>query len=175
MVSNPGSPATSYLTFFRWIAILVLYATLAACHTAYVCRSEICQRNKDYQYLADASLKYVEHVGPVSVFVVPSHLDRSARDALAEIRKVIDPEQMPPSASYKLPGGYFVVEKFHVDKAEAVFEGTLGPVLQSATPGSADACGTAFSIPFELEGEKWASHSYKTRICSSTNRIVPKE
>jgi len=136
-----------------------------------------CQREYDFYSIANFALKAIERIGPVKTFVVPPKLDIYARGALADLRPVIELENMPSSGEYSLPDGYFLVQVFSVDESIAEFDGRRGPVLRPGQPGSEDHCGTTFIMPFELEREDkrqvWASHSYKTKVCDSTHIIVP--
>jgi len=140
-----------------------------------------CKRALELVEIATYSLKLIEHIGPVTTFVVSAKLDAQTRNALANLRPVIDVENMPSSGDYNQPRGYFLVQTFSMDKTDAAFEGKLGPALKPGLPGYEDNCGTIFIIPFEAEDKEedkkkvkvWANHSYKTQVCSSTNFIVP--
>jgi hypothetical protein len=163
-------------------ALLVLL--LAGCETKNVkkdvknvCIDAICERGYELGEIASYSLKLIERIGAVTTFIVPANLDVQARKALADLRPVVDLENMPTSGDYSQPKGYFLVQIFSMDKTDAAFEGKLGPVLKAGLPGYEDNCGTTFIIPFEAEDKEkatvWANHSYKFQVCSSTNVVVP--
>ena len=165
------------------LGVALLSLLLAGCETKdvknvkNVCKDAICERAYELGEIAGYSLKLIERIGPVTTFIVPANLDAQARKALADLRPVIDVENMPSSGDYSQPKGYFLVQTFSMDKTDAAFEGKLGPVLKPGLPGYEDNCGTTFIIPFEAEDKAkvqvWASHSYKFQVCSSTNVIVP--
>ena len=161
------------------VVTLLLSTGLAGCATQYHCKRDNCQREHDFDSIADFALKAIERVGPVTTFVVPPKLDAYARGALAELRPVIELENMPSSGEYSQLKGYFLVQTFNVAESGAEFDGRLGPVIREGHPGSEVTCGTTFTMPFELEAntetkhQEWASHSYKTQVCSATHFIVP--
>lgn len=164
------------------VTVLLLSSVLAGCaSTQFRCKRDNkrddCQREYDFSSIAKFALTTIERVGPVTTFVVLDKLDAYARGALADLRPVIELNNMPSSGEYSQPEGYFLVQVFSVAESGAEFDGRLGPVLRSRQPGSEDNCGTTFIMPFELEREDkhpvWASHSYKTLVCDSTHFIVP--
>jgi hypothetical protein len=166
------------------VMVLLLTSVLAGCATTqYRCKRDNerdnCQREYDFYSIADFALKAIERIGPVTTFVVPPNFDAYARGALAELRPVLELENMPISGEYSQPKGYFLVQTFNVNQSSAEFDGRLGPAVREGHPGSETNCGTTFIMPFELEKnletkhEEWASHSYKTQVCSSTHFIVP--
>jgi hypothetical protein len=159
----------------RSLAALLTSVALGACGSTFTCADKHCQRKHDFELIAAASLKLIERQEAITTFVVPVDFDPMARNALTGLRPVIAPDRIPQSAEYRLPSGYFYLKTFRIDEDSADFEGVLGPALQSAVPGSADGCGTTFSIPLSLEKKDWAIHSYKTSVCSSTNQIIPVE
>jgi hypothetical protein len=166
----------------KLVFVPLLSSVLAGCATTqYHCKRDNkrddCQREYDFYSIANFALKAIERIGPVTTFVVPANLDAYARGALADLRPVIELNDMPSSGEYSQLKGYFLVQIFSVAESSAEFDGRLGPVLRPGQPGSEDNCGITFIMPFELELEDkhpvWASHSYKTHVCDSTHFIVP--
>jgi hypothetical protein len=157
------------------IAMLIVLAFLiSACGSTYKCPDKRCQNLHDFASLAVACLKIVENTSVVSAFVLSDDIEPRALDALALVRPIRMKSRGLPIESLRLAKGEFLVRKLSVAEAEADCEGTLGPALRAASSIDVENCGTTFLIPFELEGDHWASHSYKTVVCSPDNRIIPK-
>jgi hypothetical protein len=122
--------------------------------------------DSDFGDIAEASLKLVERTASVTTIVLPADADPRVRAALKRLRPVISADKIPPSETYKLPAGYFVVNTFDIDAdGVATFEGQLGPVRKVPEPPATDDCGTLFSIPFAQQGGDWASHTLKKSVC----------
>jgi hypothetical protein len=107
---------------------------LSSCASTYVCRDKQCQARKDFESLAAMCLKLVEHSGPVTTVVVPTDFDSRAQRAFSELRPVVAPERVTPSKEYAVPSGYFELQALHIDDAEAVCSGILGPALRPTMP-----------------------------------------
>jgi hypothetical protein len=151
-----------------------LTLALGACGSTYTCSDQRCQNLHDFAALAAACLKVVENTGAVRLFVVPEDLNAHALKGLEALRPIRTQDPTQSMDSVRLGKGEFLVRKFSVDEAQADCEGTLGPALRAASSGDIENCGTTFLIPFELEGDHWANHSYKTVVCSPDNQIIPK-
>ena len=129
--------------------------------------------DQDFAIIADASLKLVERTRPVIMFVVPPATDARAQSALKKLRAIVRREDVPKSADYALPEGYFVVERFDIEDGAATFEGQLGPVTRAAEGKNLPGCGLRFSMAFYWEAKGWASHSYKILDCAKTRMWTP--
>src|SRR5947209_3198446 len=113
------------------LGLALLSLVLAGCETKNikniknvknVCQDAICERAYELGEIASYSLKLIERIGPITTFVVPANLDAQARNALANLRPVVDVENMPSSGDYGQPKGYFLVQTFSMDKTDAAFE-----------------------------------------------------
>jgi len=159
------------------LAVLIglISVTVCGCQSTYVCSNQACQHKKDLETLTMQCLKMVEHEAPVVAIVVPENLPADARRAFELLRPVYTAATSPKSEQWSIAPGVFVLSSFQVTGEGAECVGILGPALPPSAKGYEDQCGKKFDIPFSVEDNAWASHSYKITECSSTNVIVPKD
>jgi hypothetical protein len=83
------------------------------------------------------------------VYVVSTSIDPRAREALASMRKVVSPSQVPEFS--KIPNSNFVeITKFQIIGDAGLAEGKIDPYESGRLN-----CGEAFSIPFKNVNGAW--------------------
>ncbi len=127
----------------------------------------------DFNSIAKASFKMIDPNGAITTAVVSASIDNRARAALKRILTVVDATQVPSSQVYKLPEGYFLVQKFSIADGEAILEGQLGPVTNTLTAANLPDCGKLYTVVYYLEAGDWVSHSYKVTTCAESRHWVP--
>jgi hypothetical protein len=82
-------------------------------------------------------------------YVVPTSIDPRAREALASVRKVVTPSEVP--ASSKVPfSNYIEINKLQIVGDTALIEGTIDPYEHNGLN-----CGLGFSFPFKHVNGAW--------------------
>jgi hypothetical protein len=104
---------------------------------------------------------YEAQVAAQLTYVVPSTIDPRARVALASLRKVVAPTDVPTFEEVSFPAGYFKVEAFQVSGDTALFQGTQGPIYVN-NPLS---CGRGISVPLHRSGGAWVASEIGWRLC----------
>lgn len=157
----------------RSVTIALLGALLASCNAGH--RKDFELNNHDFSSIAEAALTLIDPKGAITTIVMPPGIDPRARSALAKIKTVISPDQIPQSANFSLPGGYFVLQTFSISVADgkAEIDGKLGPVMRSMTAANMHDCGKNYTIAFSLEDGDWVSHAYKVASCDETRHWTP--
>ena len=93
------------------------------------------------------------------VYVVSTSIDPRARDALASMRKVVSPSQVPESA--KVPFSNFVeITKFQIIGDDGLVEGKKDPYESGRLN-----CGEGFSIPFKNVNGAWQALAETWTVC----------
>jgi len=121
--------------------------------------------DRDFELIAETSLKKIDPHRDIIAIVTPSDIDPRARKALAGLRPLIAPDQVPASNESVLPQGYFLLQAFRVELDGAVFEGQLGPITRKLTKAALPDCGKIYSVPFFLNGTDWFNPNYKVTTC----------
>jgi len=92
-------------------------------------------------------------------YVVPTSIDPLAREALASVRKVVAPSEVP--ASSKVPfSNYIEIHKLQIVGDTALIEGKIDPYEHNMLN-----CGQGFSRPFKLINGVWVPQQSHFFMC----------
>lgn len=92
-------------------------------------------------------------------YVVPTSTDPRAREALASVRKVVAPSEIP--ASSKVPfSNYIEIDKLQIVGDTALIEGTLDPYENGGLNW-----GQGFSYPFKHVNDAWLPLQAHWHMC----------
>lgn len=149
----------------------VLLGSLIGC--ASWSRGKILISERDFNDIAEASLKRIDPGESITAIVVPSSLDPRAQQALARLHRTIPASQVHESGDIVLPAGYFLVQEFHVDLDGAVLKGQLGPVARKMTTANLPDCGKIYEVPFILDRGEWFNPNYKVSTCNESRQWWP--
>lgn len=157
---------------------LFLLCLMSGC-AHYQWRPNFKVENSDFFLLAKASLAKIDPNGAISTVVLPRNIDPRVRAAFETIKRtrrierIIKPAEIPQSAQYTLPPGYFVLKEFEIQYRVAEIEGQVGPVTRNITKAHMLDCGKTYTIMFGIESGDWVSHSYKVVTCDESRDWSP--
>jgi hypothetical protein len=128
------------------VCLCLLFSACAGSHarpdSSYVAFTRLALHQiEGHQYCAAESCKFT--------YVVPTSIDPRAREALASLRRVVAPSDVP--ASSKIPfSNYIEIRKFQIIGDTALIEGTIDPYEHNPLN-----CGQGFSYPFKYVKGTW--------------------
>jgi hypothetical protein len=95
-------------------------------------------------------------------YVVSTSIDPRAREALASIRKVVAPSEVPASAKVLVvtSPNYIEIDKLHIVGDTAVVEGNYYPYGHNALN-----CGEGFSFSFKRVNDTWVPQQWHGYSC----------
>ncbi len=128
---------------------------------------------KDFELIAEVSLKKIDPHNTIATIVLPDDVDPRARKALARVHPVIASAQLHTPGDLVLPNGYFRLLTFNVDLEGSMFEGQLGPVTSTLTKANLADCGKIYSVPFFLRDADWYTPNYKVSSCDERRQWWP--
>lgn len=114
-------------------------ALVAVAHLA-GCASAVAARRQELVEVAKLGLAEVEGIRGELIIVAGPHVTEEAVAALRQLRTIILPSQVPKSARYALPEGYFVLQQLSLRGAGASLVGTVGPRFHT------DRCGSTTDV-----------------------------
>lgn len=92
-------------------------------------------------------------------YVVPTSIDPRARQALASLRKVVAPSEVP--ASSKVPfSNYIEIRKLQITGNTALVEGRIDPYEHNPMN-----CGEGFHYPFKYVNGAWLPLEARWYVC----------
>ena len=121
-------------------------------------------RQSDLQSILSLGLGEVEHGMPV-VLVLSESLDAATRAAASSLRSTVPRTDIPVSAEYKLPGGFFLLDQVQVSGDAGLFVGRLGPVPRQRPGILTDACGTGYRISMTRHAGQWTIGPIEMSVC----------
>ena len=92
-------------------------------------------------------------------YVVPTTVDPQARNALASLRKVIAPSDVPESAKVAFSSN-IEIDKLQIVGNTALVEGNLYPYGHNESD-----CGVGFSFPLKYVNNVWVPQQWTVRMC----------
>jgi hypothetical protein len=92
-------------------------------------------------------------------YVVPTSVDTRTRTALAAIRKVVAPSEVPESAKASLSNNV-EIDKIQIVGNTALVEGNLYPYGHNSLN-----CGEGFSFSFQYANNVWVPGQWRMRMC----------
>jgi hypothetical protein len=118
-----------------------------------------------YLAFAQATVEQIENPGYCKrracnfTYVVPTTVDPQARNALASIRKVVAPSDVPESAKVAFSGN-IEIDKLQIVGDAALVEGNFYPYGHNSLN-----CGQEFSFPFKYINNVWVPQQWTMRGC----------
>lgn len=146
-----------------WIGAVFVCALSVSC--AGLQRGKFTIVDRDFDAIAEMSLKKIDPHETITTIVVPADTDPRARKALSRLRTVVTPAQVPASNDVILPSGYFLLHTFRAELDGALFEGQMGPVTRKLTKANLQDCGRIYSVPLFLKDSDWYNPNYKVATC----------
>ncbi len=105
------------------------------------------------------------HVGKVEVFVIDPTIDEATAAVLTRELRAIPSKQVPRTATYDLPAGYFLLKSIRFHDDSATVTGTMGPIPAPRDGLVLLACGTTLLIDVTKTPAGWVGKVSSLIVC----------
>ena len=129
------------------------------------CAGSRIRPDSDYAAFMHTAVHYIEGrqycaaVNCKFTYVVPTSIDPRAREALASVRKVVAPSEVPASSKVAF-SNYIEIDKLQIVGDTALVEGTIDPYEHGGLN-----CGEGFSYPFKHVNGAWLQQTSHWHMC----------
>lgn len=135
-------------------------SAICLCLLVGACTGSRIRPDPDYVAFTHTAVPYIEgrQTGQFT-YVVPTSIDQRAREALASMRKVVAPSEVPESSKVAF-SSYIEITKLRIDGDTALVEGTVDPYGHNGL-----SCGEGFYYPFKRVNGAWLQQTSRWRVC----------
>lgn len=105
------------------------------------------------------------HVGKVEVFVIDPAIDDTTAAVLTRELRAIPSKQVPRTATFDLPAGYFLLKSIRFRDDSATITGTMGPIPAPRDGVVLLGCGTTLLIDVTKTPQGWVGKVSSLIVC----------